>query len=113
MLDCIIVGRGLMGSAAARHLAARGRRVLLIGPAEPVNKAGHDGLFASHYDEGRITRRADKSLIWSRLASRSIERYREIETQSGITFYQEVGSMMAGLPPDAGGMLMTRTLEVV
>ena len=51
-----IIGRGLIGSAAARHLAEAGHEVVLIGPGEPANYASHPGVFGSHYDEGRITR---------------------------------------------------------
>jgi glycine/D-amino acid oxidase-like deaminating enzyme len=91
-----IVGRGLMGSAAARHLAGQVEGVVLIGPDEPQDKATHDGVFASHYDEGRITRTIDPDEIWARFANRSIARYREIEAQSGITFFSETGCLISG-----------------
>ena len=36
MYDVIVVGAGMIGSAAARHLAeSTGMKVLLIGPEEP------------------------------------------------------------------------------
>lgn len=54
--DYIVVGRGLIGTAAARHLSHRGHRVALIGPSEPACRHRHRGPFGSHYDEGRITR---------------------------------------------------------
>ncbi|MEM1281723.1 MAG: FAD-dependent oxidoreductase, partial [Cyanobacteria bacterium P01_H01_bin.152] len=47
--DYIVVGRGLMGAAAARHLSSWGHRVALIGPDEPPNRKTHPGIFASHY----------------------------------------------------------------
>lgn len=92
-----IVGRGLTGSAAARHLAEQVPGVALIGPDEPVDRAAHKGVFASHYDEGRITRTIDPDETWARFANRSIARYRDIETRSGITFFAEKGCLISGL----------------
>ncbi len=95
--DYAVIGRGLMGSAAARHLASLAGKVALIGPEEPAEKKSHQGVFASHYDEGRITRTIDPDRNWARLANASIGRYGEIETQSGIRFYNPVGCLIAGL----------------
>jgi sarcosine oxidase len=92
-----IVGRGLTGSAAARHLAEQVPGVVLIGPDEPVDRATHKGVFASHYDEGRITRTIDPDENWARLANRSIARYRDIEARSGVTFFAEKGCLISGL----------------
>lgn len=92
-----IVGRGLTGSAAARHLAEQVGGVVLIGPDEPVERANHDGVFGSHYDEGRITRTIDPDETWARLANRSIQRYRDIEARSGIGFFSETGCLVVGL----------------
>ncbi|WP_137154561.1 FAD-binding oxidoreductase [Rhizobium sp. FKL33] len=92
-----VVGRGLTGSAAARHLAEQVPGVVLIGPDEPHDWASHQGVFASHYDEGRITRTIDPNEVWARLANRSIARYREIEAKSGVTFYGEKGCLISGL----------------
>lgn len=87
----IVVGRGMMGAAAARHLALRTDGVAVIGPDEPADRKAHAGVFASHYDEGRITRTIDPDRDWALLANRSIARYREIAKDSGIDFYTEVG----------------------
>ncbi|MEM6897951.1 MAG: FAD-dependent oxidoreductase, partial [Pseudomonadota bacterium] len=91
-----VLGAGLIGSAAARHLATLGHDVTLIGPGEPADWASHAGVFASHYDEGRITRRLDAMPFWSRVSTASIARYGEIEKASGISFYSEVGGLIAG-----------------
>ncbi len=97
--DYIVIGKGLMGAAAARHLATAHQSVAVIGPDEPVDRTTHQGIFGSHYDEGRITRILDPDPIWARLAQRSLGRYRDIEDQSGIAFYHEVGHLMVGPEP--------------
>ncbi|ULR45349.1 FAD-dependent oxidoreductase [Rhizobium sp. K102] len=91
----IVVGRGLMGAAAARHLARQVDGVAVIGPDEPADRKAHQGVFASHYDEGRITRTIDPNGNWALLANRSIGRYGEIARDSGIDFYREVGCVVA------------------
>ena len=45
--DVAVVGRGLLGSAAARHLADLGADVAVIGPGEPAELASHNGVFAN------------------------------------------------------------------
>ncbi|AYG66688.1 MULTISPECIES: FAD-dependent oxidoreductase [unclassified Rhizobium] len=97
----IVVGRGMMGAAAARHLARQTDGIAVIGPDEPEDRASHRGVFGSHYDEGRITRTIDPDTDWARLANRSIDRYAEIEQESGIQFYAPVGCLVTG--PKRGG----------
>lgn len=50
----IVAGRGMMGAAAARHLAENTEGVALIGPGEPADIKSHPGVFASHYDDGAL-----------------------------------------------------------
>ena len=97
----IVVGRGMMGAAAARHLANQTDGIAVIGPDEPEDRASHQGVFGSHYDEGRITRTIDPDTDWARLANRSISRYADIERDSGIQFYAPVGCLVTG--PKRGG----------
>ncbi len=91
-----VIGRGLIGSAAARHLASLGHAVTLVGPGEPPDYARHEGVFGSHYDEGRITRTWDLSPFWRQANAASIARYGEIAAQSGIDFYRPVGVLHTG-----------------
>jgi len=91
-----VVGRGLIGSAAARHLAQAGHDTVLIGPPEPVDKATHQGVFGSHYDEGRITRSLATDPYWAEVSAASIARYHEIEAQGGVRFFTQCGALMAG-----------------
>ncbi len=97
----IVVGRGMMGAAAARHLARQTDGIAVIGPDEPEDRTSHQGVSGSHYDEGRITRTIDPNTDWARLANRSISRYAEIERDSGIQFYSPVGCLVTG--PKRGG----------
>ncbi|TBN09185.1 FAD-dependent oxidoreductase [Agrobacterium cavarae] len=92
----IVIGAGMMGAAAARHLSSQTDGVALIGPAEPTDRKNHYGVFSSHYDEARITRGFDGDPVWAELAKRSIERYAEIEKKSGVRFYHEVGCLFTG-----------------
>ena len=105
MFDVAVIGRGLIGSAAARHLAEAGLGVVAIGPDEPDDWAAWDGPFASHFDEGRITRISDRDPSWSAVASRSIARYADIEARSGVTFHHPVG--LAISTPDLATWLDT------
>jgi sarcosine oxidase len=92
--DIAIIGAGLFGSAAARHLSKTSDGIALIGPAEPVRPQQHQGAFASHFDASRLTRIVDPDLVWGTLARRSVDRYRDLEQESGIDFYNEIGYMM-------------------
>ena len=90
--DVAVVGRGLCGAAAARHLAKAGVRVALVGPLEQAARS--KGVFGAHHDEGRITRKTDPDDVWALLAVRSIDRYDEIKRESGgVQFYEEVGHL--------------------
>ncbi|MEM9348636.1 MAG: FAD-binding oxidoreductase [Pseudomonadota bacterium] len=98
MFRIAVVGRGLIGSAAARYLAEGTDGVVCIGPDEPKKRDSHSGVFASHYDEGRMTRHVDPRAEWGITASKSIARYRELDRRSGVTFYSPVGYLGLGVP---------------
>ncbi|XP_023321376.1 uncharacterized protein LOC111696079 isoform X2 [Eurytemora carolleeae] len=86
-----VIGAGMIGSAAARYLPVgqSDRPNILIGPIE--SQSSETGVYGAWFDEGRITRVFDISQTWRNLAKFSIERYREIERESGISFFSEVG----------------------
>lgn len=98
MYRTIVIGRGLIGSAAARHLSALVDGVALLGPEEPADRAAHAGVFASHYDEGRMTRVVDPDPAWAVTAMRSIDRYADLEARSGIRFFTGSGYLGIGAP---------------
>lgn len=95
MYDIIVIGKGLMGAAATRHLVTNfpNLSVAAVGPDEPQNRKAHDGVFASHYDQGRITRILDRSPIWGHLAAKSIGRYATIEAEGSVQFHHKVGCL--------------------
>jgi glycine/D-amino acid oxidase-like deaminating enzyme len=101
--DLVIVGAGLIGSAAARHAVlgwrgGRPGRIALAGPAEaPRDEWGAHAAFGAHHDEGRITRATDPDPTWALLAQRSIGRYAEIAAQAGVPpFFTECGHLACG-----------------
>lgn len=93
--DIAVVGLGLIGSGALRALTDDGHRCVGIGPTEPADWAGHTGVFASHYDSGRVTRHLDRVREWGVLAARAIAGYADIEARSGIAFHRPVGVVLA------------------
>lgn len=103
--DVVVIGAGLMGSAAARYLSQESERVLVLGPAEPENQLTHKGVFASHYDQGRLTRLIGKDITWAHLAKYAIANYRAIEEQSGVPFYNPVGLVVVSKPEDSNNYL--------
>lgn len=89
----VVVGNGLIGSAAARRLADRGADVVVVGPSEPQDHATHDGVFSSHYDEGRLVSVHQDDRTWSTIARRSTDAFAELEQRSGVRFHLPVGRL--------------------
>ncbi|XP_042877243.1 monomeric sarcosine oxidase-like [Penaeus japonicus] len=91
VFDLVIIGAGMMGSAAAYYSSLiPGTSVCLVGPSEPKFRKDHE-IFGCWFDEGRICCRVQDKHTWSVLSSRSVQRYRELERQTGINFYSDVG----------------------
>lgn len=49
-----VLGKGLFGSAAARHLGAAGWDTIVVGPDEPDPGSDYHGPHGAHFDEARI-----------------------------------------------------------
>ncbi|MCX6522602.1 MAG: FAD-dependent oxidoreductase [Actinobacteria bacterium] len=86
-VDVIVVGLGPIGAGALRRVAAAGASCVGIGQAEPPSLPDHTGVFASHYDSGRVTRHVDARFEWAELARRAIADYPHLEATSGIAFH--------------------------
>lgn len=97
----VVIGKGLMGAAAARYLSRLTPGVAVVGPDEPANPATHPGVFASHYDEGRLTRRLSRDAIWSALTAAAMAAYPQLEALSGISFHRPAGSLLVAPRGDA------------
>ena len=103
MFDFLVIGKGLFGSAAAKYLSAEAGRVAIIGPDEPQDVQSHAGVFASHYDQGRLAGLLARGPEWTALCDLSLRAYSQIETASGIQFYTPAGRLYmpaAYLPGD-------------
>ncbi|XP_063592324.1 monomeric sarcosine oxidase-like isoform X2 [Penaeus indicus] len=93
--DLVVVGAGMMGSAAARHASLiPATSVCLVGPEEPKEREGRE-IFGCWYDEGRVYRRVAELHTWSVLATESVARYSQLEAETGIKFHTEVGYLHA------------------
>lgn len=110
--DVAVIGNGLIGSAAARYLSKTGHTVVAIGPGEPKDWRTHQGVYASHYDQGRITRIIDLDSIWGLFGKRSIAAYRELEEDSGISFHGAAGCLRVSPDVTAPGDSLLRAEAV-
>lgn len=91
--DVIVVGLGGMGSAAAYHLARRGRRILGLERFAPAHDRG------SSHGGSRIIRQAYfEDPAYVPLVLRAYELWREAERASGTDLLTITGAVMIGTP---------------
>ena len=90
--DILIIGKGLIGSATAKHLSLTQKNVAIIGPDEPedVDRAI---VFASHYDSGRVQRLIGRNDAMTKLNLLAVHHYPWLEKESGIPFHTGTGSL--------------------
>ena len=94
--DAIIVGAGAMGSAAAMHLAERGRRVIAFDRFAVPNTMG------SSHGMTRIIRIAYyEHPSYVPLLIRAADLWSELERRSGDRIFVRTGSIDASAPGDA------------
>jgi len=94
--DTIVVGLGAMGSAAACHVARRGKRVLGL---EQFTLA-HD--LGSSHGRSRVTRQAYfEAPAYVPLLRRANELWTQLQHDSGKRLIEITGGLMLG-PPDSG-----------
>ncbi len=98
MIDLIVVGAGIMGSAAARHAALAGARVLIIGEPEPITPAQHDGLFGAWHDVSRLASRLHGDPDDAELSRRSMLGIAELEAGGAEQILSPVGYLYAAAP---------------
>ena len=90
VVDTVIVGAGLMGSATAWQLARRGVDALVLEQYEPATNRG------SSHGSARITRRAYPEDDYVRLTGEAFEWWRELEGQSGVELLRMTGGLDHG-----------------
>lgn len=103
-VDTVIVGAGLMGSAASWHLAQRGVEALVLEQFEPATSRG------SSHGTARITRRAYPEDDYVRLTGEAFEGWRELESQSGVELLRMTGGLdhSCGSEPQAIARALAR-----
>lgn len=89
-VDVVVIGAGAMGSAAAWHLACRGRDVVLLERFE----RGH--AWGSSHGATRIFRVSYRERLYSELAAASIPVWRELEAESGELLLEQTGQLDHG-----------------
>ncbi|MCS7054724.1 MAG: N-methyl-L-tryptophan oxidase [Thermoflexales bacterium] len=85
--DVIVIGAGVMGSAAAYHLAKDGWRTLLIERFQIAHTYG------SSHGESRIFRFAYNNPDYARLAMQSYPHWRALEAASGERLLEVIGGL--------------------
>ncbi len=91
--DTIVVGLGAMGSAAAFHLAARGRRVLGLERFTPGHNRG-----SSHGDTRMIRQCYYEHPAYVPLVRRAYELWRQLARDTGTDLLHVTGGLMIGEP---------------
>jgi sarcosine oxidase len=91
-VDTIIVGGGVMGCAAAYHLAKDGQRVLLLEQFTIGNNQG------SSHGAARLFRLVHAEADYIQLARLAYTNWREIEAESHAHLLQQVGGLDIGSP---------------
>jgi len=91
--DVIVVGLGGMGSAAAAHASARGKRVLGLEQFQPAHDQG------SSHGRSRVIRLAYfEHPAYVPLLRRAYELWRRLESATGRRLLQITGGLMIGTP---------------
>lgn len=100
-VGAVVVGGGLVGSAAAWQLARRGREVLLLERFGPGHVHG-----ASH-GASRIFRRTYADPTYVRLAQESETAWRELEQRTGTALLTRTGGVDHGSASALAGLVAT------
>ena len=90
--NLIVIGKGLVGSAAAKYLSNDDSNVAVIGPDEPTDY-DESIVFGSHYDQTRVQRIIGKDQVWTKLNLNSVKQYAYLQKQSGVYFHHPVGCL--------------------
>jgi sarcosine oxidase len=92
IFDSIIIGAGLIGSAAAKYINEAEKNVALIGPDEET-VSYEKMVFASHYDNSRVQRAFGTDAVSTLLNLQSAAQYDSIEKEANIHFHSDEGCL--------------------
>ena len=99
-----VIGGGMIGASAARHLAEDGLDVAVVAPLEPTDLAAHTGPFGAHYDETRLSRTVQRGAVEAELARRARAAVASIEGFADRPVYTGSGHLFVSRPEDDEGM---------
>lgn len=112
--DVLVIGRGLLATAGARHLAKGNLKVALLGLTEEQSlKSGR--VFSSHFDNTRVQRTLAHDELWTRLNRDSVKSWQELQEETGSSFYRENGCIYLNTHHDeylAGASSIARTFNL-
>jgi sarcosine oxidase len=103
--DVVIVGGGVMGTAAARALATRGRAVLLLERFTFGHGKGSSGGPTRNF---RLTYHDP---VYVRMARGSLARWHALEAEAGIELLRVVGGLDVGEATDLSAAALTEAGE--
>jgi sarcosine oxidase len=105
--DVAVVGGGVVGSAAAYHLA-RAAKALSVVMLEQGPLGGHS--MASSHGGSRITRRTDANALLARMATRGLKEWDELEGRLGERLLRRCGNLDIGNPSQQSFQRVRATL---
>src|SRR5688572_9107524 len=89
-VDVVVVGAGIMGSAAAQALARQGRQVVVLERFQ----VGH--THGSSHGRARVFRFSYDDQRYVRMAQESLPLWRELETETGEEILRTTGGLDVG-----------------
>ena len=108
--DFMVIGKGLVGSAAARYLSRQVASVVVVGPDEPSD--GREPLVqAAHYDQARVQRSIGWEQVWTDLNMASVCAYPELERITGVKFHQTPGCLY--VDPNGGDDYLEQAIPML
>lgn len=100
MFDVVVIGGGLIGASATRHLCKAGLSVAVIAPPEPDSPISHRGPFGAYYDVSRSSRTLYVDPVELELSRRAQAANPEIEDHSNEKVFFGEGHLLVAKRED-------------
>jgi sarcosine oxidase len=104
VFDVTVIGGGMIGASAARHLAEVGLGIAVVASPEPVDPAHHTGPFGAHYDVTRLSRTVQAGAVEGELAQRALASTASIEEFADRPVFTGPGHLFVSRPEEDEGM---------